>query len=1125
MHLLLLRKILAMSKFFLYIAWLQGIFATVALANSSHAQELTRVAVSCNWEKITLEKAFADIQVQTDYFFSYDLRQIRQVRISGHNEVVSLLDLLKYISSETGLRFSIRDELIRVEYETFLQNSLQKEIPRSTIQLPDVSQLEEILTGLNYQIIYQLAESDMPFDRIVRGIVTSMQGEPLIGATVVIKGTGQGTITDVDGAFSLGVPEAEDILVISYLGYESQEVKLQGRSEIAVNLQLSATALNEVVVVGYGTQDRSDVDGAVASVDPGTLNSYPASTIEQSLIGNVPGVHFVQSSGAPGAGISVRVRGVTSIAGGNEPLYVIDGVPFFNSDVRGLNGLSTINPNDIESIEILKDAAATAIYGSRGGNGVVLITTKSGKSQTSSINYNAWFSSEKPINYVDMMDAAGFATYAQRWAENSGQTVPEEVLQGADTDWQEEIMHTAFSQNHNLNFSGGSDQSRYYFALGYLDQEGVVTNSNFERFTMRANMSNFVSDAVSIQTSILGNHSIQNGVVPAENNNTFSISKTAIGAALWSYPTIPIRNGEGEYSAINGFVENPVLYVNEVLDQSTVNRWLGSSTVKVNILNGLSNNTRLGVDFTDHRKDLYFPRTMRIVLGGDGAAIQQNRASFNYVVENFLEYKGKLGNELMLEGIAGASLQRETTRFSRIEGAGFISDDLQNNAIQAAQNVGIPITTVTEMSIASLFGRIRFKYKDRYIFASSIRRDGASVFSENNKIATFPSLSFAWKIQEENFLKEKDWITDLKARLSWGRSGNPAIQPYQSLPLGLLLSTSQGAGSDLVVGLAPNLPNRNLSWETTTQVNIGLDFGFFNNRITGALDYYRKQTEGALSTVQLAPSAGFNTIIDNVGEVENKGVELSLNTVLIEREQLDLTVGFTISTNNNKVTKTKNNQDISETLSSSNGGGEIFNTIRVGEVLGSFLGYQFTGFDENGTPQHLDLNNDGQLDANDFVILGSPFPNLLFGINTALNYKNFSLAASFQGVSGNEVYNVMQYILTDPNDADFNRMTNVYDFYPNPNANLAHLPSDRYLEDASYFRMRSLRLGYNLPLSNSFIEGINFYVSGQNLFTITDYTGYDPEVNSLNGNNLTQGIDLSAYPSTKSYTFGLNVKF
>lgn len=1121
MKLFVIDKIWAMSKFFLYIALIQSLFATVALATDGSAQSLENIHISSNWRHLKLEEAFADIQLKTDLFFTYDYKSIDGIRITNTSENIPLSDLLLYISSKSGLSFSIDENNIFVKSGEDEANRR----PKLAITIPPLTEENNWAAKLDGTAIYEVSLAD----EVIRGKVTDETGMPLIGATVVVKSSGLGTVTDENGSFSLTLPEqVNPVLIISYIGYEPLELPVGEETYLQLSLKVAVSELNEVVVVGYGTQEKENVDGVVTSVGTEVINRFPASTVEQSLIGNVPGVHIVQSSGAPGAGVSIRVRGVTSIAGGNEPLYVIDGVPFFNSDVRGLNGLSTINPNDIASIEILKDAAATAIYGSRGGNGVVLITTKSGKNSTSSISYNTWFSAEAPINQIKVMDAGEFTDFARNWSANSGQAIPDEeqIFKNGNTNWQDEIMGNAFSQNHNLNFSGGNDYNRFYFALGYLDQDGVVTNSGFERYTLRANMNNFLNDVVSIQTSVLGNHSIQNGVVPAENNNTFSISKTPIGAALWSYPTIPVRNEDGQYSTINSFIENPALYVNEVLDESIVDRWLASFNVKVNILDGLSNNTRVGVDFTNLKKDLYFPRSMRIVLGGEGAAIARSRESLNYVFENYLEYKKRLSEQFALEGTLGASLQRQRATFSSLEGSGFISDDLENNAIQAAQNVAIPITTVTEQSIASFFGRVRFILKDRYILASSIRRDGASVFSENNKIATFPSVSFAWKLQEENLFSGISQLDVLKLRVSWGKSGNPAIQPYQSLPLGLLITSSQGAGTGLAVGLAPNLPNRSLSWETTAQTNVGLDFAFYDQKFSGSLDYYLKKTDGALSTVQLAPSAGFSEIIDNVGEVENRGVELSLTGLFIDQKALSFSLGANVSFNKNEVTKTKDNQDITSSLSSSNGGGDIFNAIRVGEQLGAFLGYKFTGFNDDNTPQYDDLNGDGHIDANDFQVIGRPFPTLIYGVNANLRISDFTLTANFQGVAGNEIYNVMQYILTDPNDVEGNRLSSLYDFYPSPSANIAHLPSDRYIEDASYFRLRALRVGYSLPLAkDNLIKGLNIYVSGQNLFTITDYTGYDPAVNSFNGNSLNQGIDLSAYPSTKSYTFGLNVTF
>ena len=1088
------KKIIQVSKYTFYAFAFHCAFASLVMAtDTASSQALSSITIKWEPHEYALEETFQRIAEKTGLQFFYNSNAVPLSRKTSITHTENLRTMLQDIANQHQLEFHRIQQIISVKKgQGAIMDSTQQAL------------LEKMLTG-------RITDADT--------------GEPLVGATVVVKESTLGTITNTEGKFELSVPDETQTIMASYIGYLPQEIPIRNQNRFTVALSPDVSSLNEVVVVGYGTQQRANLAGAVTSIDSEVIEGFPATSVEQSLVGNVPGVHIVQSSGAPGAGISIRVRGVTSIAGGNEPLYVVDGVPFFNNDVQGLNGISAINPANVASIEILKDAAATAIYGSRGGNGVVLITTKSGTVNAPTINYSTWFRIDNSLNQLDMMNAAQFSGYAQQWSANSNQEIPEDFLRGGNTDWQDEITQTALSHNHDLTFAGGGERSRYYVGLGYLDQAGIVTNSSFQRYSAQLNMENTFNDYVSLQTSLFGNHSVQQGVVPAQNNNTFSISKTAIGASLWSYPTIPIRNSEGEYSAINSFVENPVLYVDEVLDQATVDRWLGSTTLKIELLEGLTNHTRLGVDFTNINRDQYFPRTLRIVLGGEGAAIAESTETLNYVAENFLEYNQAVSEKLYLEGLIGASIQREQRSYSYLEGAGFISDDLRNNAIQAAQNPGIPITALTEQSIASLFGRIQLIYQDQLILSSSVRRDGASVFSNNNKVATFPSVSLAWKVEESSLLDNLAAVNTLKLRASWGKSGNPAIQPYQSLPLGLLTTTSQGAGSDLVVGLAPNLPNQNLSWETTTQTNIGVDIGMMDNRLVGTFDYYNKQTDGALSTVQLAPSAGFNTIVDNVGEVENQGIEVGLTSILVENTDFSLSLGGNFSINRNTVTRTKNDQDISSTLSTSNGGGEIFNVIRPGEELGSFLGYQFIGLDDGGIPQYEDVNNDGTLDARDFVIIGSPFPDFLYGVNLHATYGNFSLGATFQGTAGSEVYNVMQYILTDPNDVDFNRLASVYKYYPNPSVDVAHRASSRYVEDASYFRLRTVRLGYDLALSKAFVKQVNFYVSGQNLFTLTDYTGYDPEVNSFNGNSLNQGIDLSAYPSTRSYTLGLNLTF
>ena len=1047
---------------------------------------------------------------------------------------ISVHKIFEIIQQQVGYKFIYSDELINNFNKVNLKKGIitaKKLLEKGLTPIGCVFEFTEnetVIVKRGSLIIAQNNDAKNNLQLSITGNIRDGSGQPLPGANIIVKGTTNGTQSDFDGNFSITVENTNAILVISYLGFLTKEISVAGQTKITVVLKEDAAGLDEVVLVGYGKQSRAKITGAIASMNSSDLESFPSSSIEQSMAGKLAGVQLTESSGQPGAGISVRVRGISSISGGNEPLYVIDGIPFFNSDVRGLNGISSINPNDIESIQVLKDASATAIYGSRGANGVVMVTTKS------SIVYNAWVSSKSVREKLNLMSGNEFLDYQSTFYENSGLSLPNEIaqIQNANTDWQDEVFQTSLASNHDLSISGGSEKTQYYFSLGYLNDNGIVKNSSFERISLRANLKSELSDRVSINTSISGSNSVQNGFSAAQNNNTFSLITSGVGSVILALPTEPVFDSNGNYSMIfpydfAGQLENPVAYVEEATDKTTVNRFLANVTVKGEIIEGLFNNTRLGVDYQNRRSDIYFPTIFELVLGGNGAAILDTNEKLNYVLENYLEYKFQAFEGFDIEAILGASLQKETNKSTFLQSTGFFSDELENNAIQAGASFSTPLTNNIDQSIASLFSRVNLSYKDKYLFGASVRRDGASVFSASNKVATFPALSAGWVLSKEDFLANNPTISSLKVRASWGESGNPGIQPYQSLPLGTIVTTSQGAGNGLATGLIPNLPNTSLTWETTAQTNIGIDLGLLDSRISMSLDYYVKDTKDALAAVQLPPSGGFSTIIDNVGEVQNKGVELVLSGEIIDTDDLKLSMSFNISKNTNEVTKTKNNQDIVSELSfgqTANADGGVASVVRVGEQLGAFLGFNFIGFDASGIPEYEDLDNSGTIGAEDMSIIGSPIPEVLYGLNTSLSYKNFSFSMDWQGQGKVDVLNIGLLNLTAPEN-NYNRASNIYDFYPNPGQNLLHRVSNRYVEDASYLRLRNIRVGYNIPISSSIIDNINFYLSGQNLITITDYSGFDPNVNSLSGNGIIQGVDLGAYPSSKTFTLGMNVQF
>jgi TonB-linked SusC/RagA family outer membrane protein len=982
----------------------------------------------------------------------------------------------------------------------------------------------------------------------ITGKIYSSKKSPLAGITVQLKNSRTSTASSEDGSFSITVPSSEKhILVFSSVGFETKELSVTSGTPVEVELTEEVKGLNDVVVVGYGTVRKTDLTGSVSSLRSDKLMEMPVVSVEQALQGRMAGVQVQQTSGQPGAGISIRVRGVSSIAGGNEPLYVIDGLPQFNDDVRGANGLATINPSDIESIEVLKDAAATAIYGSRGANGVVMITTKSGKAGQQRVNLESSIGIQQLRKKLELMNSDEYVDYAKRYFKNSNLTLPADLaayVPSANTDWQDEVFHTALFSNSSLNISGGNDLTRYFVSGGFIDQQGIVENSAYKRGSFRVNLDSKISDRFSIQSRLTFSRALQNGFSPAVGDNTRNFGKSGIGSILRSISTVGVKNPDGTYTdtspfSFNGIdVENPVAVAKEVLDQNTTTRVQGGVDLKTVIVKGLTNTTRISADFYHIRRDLYFPKILPRLGNNIGSAELGLYDKTSVLAEDFLEYKYNLSESSYLEGIGGVSFQRERYNTVDLAASGFGSDALKNYNFSSANSVSKPITDITENTILSAFARLRYNLKGKYLFAVSMRRDGASVFAENNKYGVFPSVSAAWRLSEEDFLKSNKLISNLKVRASWGEAGNPAIKPYQSLLLGRTVNTGQGAGTGLAVGLAPTFPNPNLKWETTRQTNMGLDAGILNEKYRLTFDYYVKTTSNLLALVQLPPTAGVGSgigsgpgqIIDNVGEVQNKGWEISLGTNIIEQGDWTLSIDVNLSHNKNIVTKTKDNKDI-PTIAGGNDASGSNSIIRVGEPLSAFLGPKFLGLDKNGVPIHENVNGDKDANGNDIInaldnqILGSPYPDLYYGINPTIKYKRISLTSVWAGVSGALINNAGLYDLTVPTVANqYNKLKVVNEFYPIPsqNADNAHYRSSRFMENGSFFRLRNVRLDYRINLKGG-IKSLNVYVSAQNLLTFTKYTGYDPEVNSFSGNDRRQGVDLGAYPSSKTYTLGFNI--
>jgi TonB-linked SusC/RagA family outer membrane protein len=953
----------------------------------------------------------------------------------------------------------------------------------------------------------------------ISGTVTDETGAGLPGVSILKKGTTTGVNTDALGKYSIDV-NAGDVLVFSFVGYLKEEIKISNQSLLNISLKPDTKALQEVVVTGYGNQKRAEFVGSSAAIKAATIQEMPVTSVESAMQGRMTGVQVQQSSGQPGAGVSIRVRGVTSIAGGNEPLFVIDGVPQFNNDNRALNGLASFNSSDIESIEVLKDASATAIYGSRGANGVVQITTKSGKAGQNRITYDASFTNQTIQRKLKVMDGTQFLDFVKKYYSNSNLTLPAEVTNAtnANTDWQDQILRSALQQNHTLSFSGGTDKTQYYVSGNYLTQPGIVLATNFFRGSLRFNLNTQLNSRVSLRTYMTVARTQANGFSPSDNSPTRYQGKNGVGAMVLASPTIAPYNADGTYGNPRPFsfsgidVENPLAFTKESLDRNTVTRFQGGMDFSVKLIEGLTNTARIGTDYFTARADLYFPIVLAQLSSGVGIGQLTSTNSINVVGEDFLEYKKKFGN-FDFEGVVGASVQSSQQDIIQLLGSKYINDDLKNYSFSAAGSVSKPVTDIIKNNLVSAFGRLRLNYKDRYLFSASIRRDGASVFSKNHKYGVFPSVGLAWRASEEEFVKKFSVISNLKVRGSWGQSGNPAIQAYQSLLLGNIINTAQGAGSGLAVGLSPTLPNDNLTWETTTQTNLGLDLGLLNDKYRASFDYYVKNTTSLLATVQLAPSTGYNTIIDNVGEVQNKGFEFELGTDLLNTKDLRWMIDANLSINKNKVIATKNNLPFSSGNS----------RVTPGDPLSAFYGPKTNGTDAKGELAYVDVNNDGIIDGRDNQLIGSPYPTSIIGLTNSIRYKQFNFTMTWSSVQGNTIDNQLMFTLANPT-LEFNRIANIYDYYPNPKTSIIHRRSELFLEDGSYIRMRNIRLDYRIPMgTNKTFKAANIYLSGQNLFTITNYKGFDPEVNAFSGNSLQQGVDNGAYPGVKSITLGLSI--
>ena len=973
--------------------------------------------------------------------------------------------------------------------------------------------------------------------RSVKGVVLDAHGMSVIGASILEKGTTNGTITNVEGEYTLSVSPGAT-LVFSYIGYKTQEVAVGNRTILDITLHEDAEQLEEVVVVGYGVQKKSSLTGSVASVSSKEIVKQVSSNVASTLQGRTPGVDIIQQAGIAGADVNIVIRGAASF-GETEPLYVIDGA-FSNS------GLSSLNPNDIESIEVLKDGAAAAIYGSRAANGVVLITTKRGKEGKPVVEIDGSYAFQTPTNIPDFLNAAQWREFANIVADNSGLAhAPENdspTYPNTDTDWAKEWIQYAPMWNLNASISGGGENSTFSTSIGYLDQTGMTIYSDYKRYNFRVN-SSYKKGRFSIAENIAVTHK----------------DKTPTTAFNISIPTLPIYDEQGRFFSggsdyyINpedGKAQNKIAPLHYTDKYNKVTDVIGSISAQLDIWDGLKYKFSFSGNWSNSHNYTHTPEyytkwnadgTPDTDYGSPKNSISESRGEeFTYTIDNLLTYNKSFGGH-SFDALLGTSWMREYYRSMSLS----TIDDLGGTDITGFSSVDGKISAGdTNAALLSFFARLNYDYKDKYLFSASIRRDESSKFHKDNRVGYFPSVSAGWNAHMEEWF-ENPVISKLKIRASYGELGANFLSPYNfdAIAYGPIPYTL--GGERYVTGRAAYLKSKDLKWETAKTTDVGLELGFLNNDLTVQVDYFVKKNVDLLAQIDLNLSSGQVFEINssrekpyvNSASVRNTGWEFLVNYRKQLTKDFSIDATFNLSTLKNEVLSLGDNvQPIT-----SGGMSSYFNDApsitMPGEAIGSFYGYKIDGFDADGNFIFSDTDDNKVVNANDKVILGNPIPDFNYGLNLTMSYKNFDLTMFFQGVQGNEIFNQMKY--TYYFDYSNNCVTDVLNAWSETNKTASipvmktqntnggnSLPSEFYIEDGSYLRCKNLQVGYNLP--KSFLNKIAFnrlrvYAGIQNLFTITDYSGYDPEVSS---NALfSRGIDSASYPNARTFTFGFNASF
>lgn len=1110
-----------------------------------------------------------------------------------------LKTVLKEVENQTGFSIIYKNDELNGNHTvtyTFKDASIEEVLK---IILP--KNLEFKLQDKMIVISRKASNAHQKPTKKVTGVIVDAEGEPVIGANVLVKGTTKGVITDIDGKYILNDVPADAIISISYIGYQPQELKANSKKLAKVVLTEDSEMLDEVVVVGYGTQRKRDVTTAISSVRASEIANVAATSIEQALVGRMAGVQITQPNGTPGAGFDIKVRGVGTITAGSSPLYVVDGVPL-SDDVGDATGitvspLASIEASDIESIEVLKDASAAAIYGSRGSNGVVIITTKSGQEGKPLIKYNGYAGVQMVTDkievlnayeyaklvfdghnnaYYDQLKLAGktslynpYATNQERWNnlktgninENQGWMLPPEIMPYVngepgltDTDWQDAVLRTGFVTKHNLSVSGGNKSIKYLLSGNYQNEEGIVINSDFTRMGFRAKV-----DVNYKRWKFGGNINLTRNIYSLVNTEGRYGDDGVLSLALGAAPIYPVydENGDFNYEHNNtsygqSKLNNPVAVATLIEDKMVAIQMLGTAYMEYELIKGLKYKMQGSWNYNNYVRDYYrpamLPNSADRMPPSNPTGESRTKNKYTWVWENTLNYKLKINKRHTINALAGWTAQRYQTNANRLTATDLPKNDLVHTIPNNSTATKFD-SNREAWSLLSGIARVQYNYRDKYLFSAAMRADGSSRFGQNNRWGYFPSVSGAWYVTEEDFMKPlSSWLTNLKLRASWGVTGNMSIGNYASY--GIVNGDNYVFGGVYTIGSKEStFGNPDLSWEKTSQTNIGLELGFFN-WLNLEVDVYKGLTTDMLLEVPVMEASGFSTILQNIGKVENKGLEVTLSTNL-KLGNVRWTNSLNYATNRNEV---KSLGGATEMITQAN---NVIDFItKVGEPIGNYYTYVTDGVYKNQAEIETDVMNgivvpnaqpgdfrfkkfgkDDTINADDKQITGNYLPDFTYGYSTSLKYKTWDFALSLQGVYGNEIANINRRYLANM-EGNANQLAIAKDRWiseDEPGNGLVYKAnrsatgmnsqiSTWHIEDGSYMRIREITLGYSLPkkhLKRMGISNLRIYASAFNPFTFTKYSGYNPEV-STNDSPIMQGVDYGTYPLAKSFVVGIN---